>query len=145
MRNDRYRIRTRLPFFLPNELIGFRYLTTSAEDKGTEKAGEFQREIDLAFFIVNFGFTKRDYMELTPRERAFVYRAWEDKLVRDSQLNHDATLLAEANAHRKRGRSVKPLWTKHGRVDPEEMQRLVQKEKSKQTGITGILNRIRGH
>ena len=84
-------------------------------------------------------------MELTPRERAFVYRAWEDKLVRDSQLNHDATLLAEANAHRKRGKSIKPLWTKHNRVDPEEMQRLIHKEKTKQTGITGILSRIRGH
>lgn len=83
-------------------------------------------------------------MELTPRERAFIYRAWEDKLVRDSQLNHDATLLAEANAHRKRGRSVKPLWTKIGAVDPEEMQRLVQREKTQNKGITGILNRIRG-
>ena len=118
----------------------------TAADNGTRtKAGEFQREIDLAFFIVNFGFSKQEYMELTPRERMFVYRAWEDKLVRDSQLNHDATLLAEANAHRKRGRSIKPLWTKHGKVDPDEMQRLIHKEKTQQKGITGILSRIRGH
>ena len=131
-----------MPFFLPDELIGFRYLTTA--DNDTTKAGDYRKEIDLAFFVVNFGFTKRDYLDLTPRERMFVYRAWEDKLVRDSQLNHDATLLAEANAHRKRGRSIKPLWTKRGTVDAEEMQRLVQKEKKANNGITGILNRIRG-
>lgn len=128
-------------------MIGFRYLNTAADDETRIKAGEFQREIDLAFFIVNFGFSKREYMELTPRERMFVYRAWEDKLVRDSQLNHDATLLAEANAHRKRGRSIKPLWTKRGQVNPEEMQRLIHKEKTQQEqkGIKGILSRIRGH
>ena len=131
-----------MPFFLPDELIGFRYLTTA--DNDTTKAGDYRKEIDLAFFVVNFGFTKRDYLDLTPRERMFVYRAWEDKLVRDSQLNHDATLLAETNAHRKRGRSIKPLWTKRGTVDAEEMQRLVQKEKKANNGITGILNRIRG-
>lgn len=133
-----------MPFFLPDELIGFRYLKTTAGNEATE-AGSFQHEIDLAFFVVNFGYSKQDYMDLTPRERAFIYRAWEDKLVRDSQLNHDATLLAEANAHRKRGRSIKPLWTKRNSVDPEEMQRLVQKEKTQNKGISGILSRIRGH
>lgn len=116
----------------------------TAADNDTTKAGDFHYERDLAFFIVNFGYTKRDYLELTPRERMFVYRAWEDKLVRDSQLNHDATLLAEANAHRKRGKSIKPLWTRKGEVDAEEMQRLVQKEKTNK-GISGILSRIRGH
>ena len=131
-----------MPFFLPDELIGFRYLTTA--DNDTTKAGDYRKEIDLAFFVVNFGFTKRDYLDLTPRERMFVYRAWEDKLVRDSLFNYDFSLLAETNAHRKRGRSIKPLWTKRGTVDAEEMQRLVQKEKKANNGITGILNRIRG-
>lgn len=84
-------------------------------------------------------------MELTPRERAFVYRAWEDKLVRESQLNHDATLLATANAYRKRGRSITPLWVKRGTVDAEEMQRLIHKEKTQNKGIKGILSRIRGN
>ena len=132
-----------MPFFLPNELVGFRYLKTTADNE-TTKAGNYHYEQDLAFFIVNFGFSKQEYLDLTPRERMFVYRAWEDKLVRDSQLNHDATLLAEANAHRKRGRSVKPLWTRKGEVDTEEMQRLVHKEKSNK-GISNILSRIRGH
>ena len=91
--------------------------------------------------MVNFGYTKADYLDLTPREKAFIYRAWEDKLVRDSQLNHDATLLAEANAHRKKGRSVMPLWRKKGAVDPEEMQRLVHKEKKRD--MTSIIKIIR--
>ena len=100
------------------------------------------KERDLAFFVVNFGYTKQDYLDLTPRERAFIYRAWEDKIVRDSQLNHDATLLAECNARRKKGRSVKPLWRKKGSVNPEEMQRLVQKEKK--NDMKGTFGLIRG-
>lgn len=91
--------------------------------------------------MVNFGYTKQDYLDLTPKERAFIYRAWEDKLVMESQLNHDATLLAEANAHRKKGKSVMPLWRKKTAIDPEEMQRLVHKEK--QRDMTGIISRIR--
>lgn len=113
---------------------------TIAEDRTT--AGDYSKEQDLAFFVVNFGYTKADYLALTPREKAFVYRAWEDKIVRDSQLVHDANLLAEVNAHRKKGRSVQPLWRKQGAVDPVEMARLVHEEKKKD--ISGILRKLRG-
>ena len=128
-----------MPFFLPDELVGLRYL--SAGGDVPDKAGNYRHEIDLAFFVVNFGYSKSEYMELTPRERAFIYRAWEDKVVRDSQLVHDASFLAQINANRKRGRSMKPLWTKRGTVNPEEMQRLVQQEKKKKP--KSILDRIR--
>lgn len=108
----------------------------------SDEARHYSKEMDLAFFIVNFGYTKADYQALTPRERAFVYRAWEDKLVRESQLNHDASLLAYVNANRKKGRKAQPLWRKQAdRIDPEEMKRLVRQEK--QASISNILNKIR--
>ena len=129
-----------MPFFLPDELVQFQYFETDEPDI---KAGPYRHEIDLAFFVVNFGFSKRDYLDLTTRERAFIYKAWEDKVVRESQLSYDATFLAIANFFRKKGKSIKKLWEKKKtrRVDPQEYRQLVHEIEKED--ISGILDTIR--
>lgn len=66
----------------------------------------------LAFFIANFGYTKRDFEELTQTEIAFVMKAWENKRVLDTQLMANAFFNAYINANRKKGKKPIPLWTK---------------------------------
>ena len=93
-------------------------------------AKDYQKEIDFAFFVVNFHYSKRDYEELTYRERAFIYKAWEDKLVSDTSYIANAVNNAINNAFRKKGKKVQPLWKKKTkRLDKEtakENLRLVE-------------------
>lgn len=49
-------------------------------------------------------------MELTKREKLFIRKAWEDKLVRDSEFMRNAALNAVSNAMRKKGSKFSELW-----------------------------------
>lgn len=71
--------------------------------------------MDFAFFVVNFGYSKRDYEDLTPREAAFIRKAWEEKLVSDNTLMRNAVLNAVANALRKKNARFRGLWKKRAR------------------------------
>lgn len=76
--------------------------------------------MDFAFFCVNFGYSKADYNELTPKEKAFIMKAYEDKIVRENTLLRDAVYNAVSNAFRKKGKSFKKLWKKASQpVDTE--------------------------
>lgn len=75
-------------------------------------AKPYRNVIDFAFFAVNFHYSKADYMALTPTEKAFIYKAWEDKTVSDSTLIRDAVLNAVSNALRKKHSPFKKLWKK---------------------------------
>ena len=66
--------------------------------------------MDFAFFAVNFHYSKDDYNALTPAEKAFIFKAWEDKTVSDSTMLRDAVLNAVSNALRKKGKKFKKLW-----------------------------------
>lgn len=103
-----------MPFFLPGRLINFEYFVDGEEpDKEYQGlAKQFQSEIDFAFFAVNFKYSKRDYEELTPCEKAFIYKAWENKTVNDTQHIANAVNNAIANANRKKGKKAIPLWKK---------------------------------
>ena len=68
--------------------------------------------MDFAFFAVNFHYSKADYMALTPAEKAFIYKAWEDKTVSDTTLIRDAVLNAVSNALRKKKRKERHDWRK---------------------------------
>lgn len=61
---------------------------------------------------MNLGYSKRDYEELTPREAAFIRKAWEDKLVSDNTLLRNAVLNAVNNALRKKNAPFRELWRK---------------------------------
>lgn len=75
-------------------------------------AKPWQDAMDFAFFVVNFHYTRADYDALTAVEKAFIYKAYETKVVRDSNIERDAVLNAVANAHRKKGKQVQALWKK---------------------------------
>lgn len=102
-----------MPFFLPGRLIEFEYLEPGEPDKEYEQmAKSYRSEIDFAFFVVNFGYSKADYEALTQRERAFIYKAWENKLVNDTTQLRNAVLNAINNAIRKKGKKFLALWKK---------------------------------
>lgn len=93
-------------------------------------ANQYHRDIDFAFFFVNFGISKADYLELTKRERMFIYKAWEDKTVRESTFLRNAVFNAVSNAMRSKNKRFVELWKK--------VQRPLDKEKA-QEDLTAIL------
>ena len=83
--------------------------------------------MDFAFFAVNFGYSKRDYNELTAVDRAFIMKAYENKEVSWSTLVRDAVLNAVSNALRKKNKKFMKLWKKKaGRTDREVVQKNLQ-------------------
>ncbi len=83
--------------------------------------------MDFAFFAVNFHYSRADYNALTPTEKAFIYKAWEDKTVSDSTLIRDAVLNAVSNALRKKNSRFKKLWRKlQGKSDKEKAENDIQ-------------------
>lgn len=94
--------------------------------------------IDFAFFVANFGYSKRDYNELTEVDKAFIRKAYENKVVTESTLIRDAVLNAIANYHRKRGKSFMKLWKKKpkktDRIKVADDLKLVTEIEAKETG-----------
>ncbi|SJZ37901.1 hypothetical protein [Garciella nitratireducens] len=102
-----------MPFFIPRRLIDFEYFESGEVDEEyTKLAKDYKNDIDFAFFAVNFNYSKSDYEELTPKEKTFIYKAWEDKIVRESTLLNNAVYNAIANSHRKKGKKYQKLWKK---------------------------------
>lgn len=66
--------------------------------------------MDFAFFVVNFGYSKKDYESLTVREKAFIMKAWENKVVLENSLLSNAVAVAVSNALRKKGGKVLKLF-----------------------------------
>ena len=90
-----------LPFFLPRRLIEFEYFSNDeADQEYMEIAEPYQKDIDFAFFVVNFGYSRSEYDALTPREIAFIRKAWESKMVADSYNMYNAAFTAYFNANR---------------------------------------------
>lgn len=72
----------------------------------------YQTDMDFAFFCVNFGYSLKDFEQLTPRQISFIYKAWEDKIVSDTTHMRNAVMNAIANAMRKKGKKFIDLWKK---------------------------------
>jgi len=119
VRSDCYAITNRPGFFIPPELIRYKYFRTAGK-QAKEEEKKFSREKELAFFIVEFGMSKKEYGELTPTERAFVYKAWEEKTVRDTTYIRDAVMNAEYNVNRKKGKKFRKLWNPVGSLTQTE-------------------------
>ncbi|HIX48811.1 MAG TPA: hypothetical protein H9981_07370 [Candidatus Mediterraneibacter caccavium] len=75
-------------------------------------AEPYLKEIDFAFFAVNFGYSKADYEALTQREKAFIYKAWENKNVSDTTFIYNAVFTATYNVNRKKNKRALKLWRK---------------------------------
>lgn len=112
-----------MPFFLPRRLIDFEYFGGSSDSTDIEYdrlASQYHKDIDFAFYFVNFGTTKSEYLELTRREKAFIRKAWEDKQVRDSEFMRNAVLNAVNNAMRKKSAKFVDLWKR--KQQPADME-----------------------
>ena len=68
--------------------------------------------MDLAFFVVNFGFNKREFEELTEVEKKFIKKEFENKTIRESTYLRDAVFNAVNNALRKKGAKFQELFKK---------------------------------
>ena len=104
-----------MPFFLPRQLVEFEYFGNSEGevDESYQALTEgYERDIDFAFFFVNFGTSKKDFMELTKRDKVFIRKAWEEKEVRESTFLRNAVMNAVSNAMRDRKQPFRELWTK---------------------------------
>lgn len=112
-----------MPFSIPSRLVDFEYLgggSGEVDEEYNNMAKDYQKEIDFAFFVVNFQYSKADYEALTPKEKIFIMKAWETKLVSDTTHIRNATLNAVSNAMRKKGSKFADLWTKkQQRLDTE--------------------------
>ena len=105
-----------LPFFLPSRLIDFEYFSTEDQDSEYKNlAKPYQKDMDFAFFAVNFGYSKADYEDLTPRERMFILKEWESKTVSDTTHMRNAFMNGYMNARRKKNKRLIPLWKKKGK------------------------------
>lgn len=105
-----------MPFFIPSRLIEFEYLGGENYDEEYNLlAKDYQNEIDFAFFAVNLHYSKKDYEDLTPKEKVFILKAWENKVISDSLFMRNAVLNAITNAYRKKGKKFIPLFKKKSR------------------------------
>lgn len=72
----------------------------------------YQEDVLFAFFVANFHYTKSDYEQLTRRERTFIMKAYENKLVSDNQYLYSAVFAATYNAQRTKKQRALKLWEK---------------------------------
>lgn len=119
------------------------YLSSDENDEEYEKIAEpYLEDIDFAFFAVNFGYTKKDYESLTKREKAFIYKAWENKIVSDSYIVYNACFTAFYNANRRKNKKALKLWKKKSvtKADKETIQRniLIAEEVDKKEGKSWV-------
>lgn len=83
--------------------------------------------MDFAFFAVNFGYSRDDYDSLTMTERAFIYKAWEDRIVLETTFLRDTVFNAVSNAFRKKNKKFRKLWhKKQKKADKELMKDNIQ-------------------
>ena len=84
----------------------------------------------LCFFCCHFNYTKADYNALTMREKAFIYKAWEDKQVCETSLINKAVSNAVSNVLRKKNSKAIPLWKRKPRKgNTENGKRLISEIK----------------
>lgn len=100
------------------------YLADGEVDSEYEKeAKPYQREIDFAFFAVNFGYSKEEYEQLTFKEIAFIKKEWENKIIRDSYNMYKSVFTAFYNVNRPKNKGALKLWkTKPKKVDKAEYE-----------------------
>lgn len=113
-----------MPFFLPGSLISFEYLSSDPDPEYARVAEPYRNDMDFAFFAVNFGYSKNDYELLTPKERAFLYKAWEDRTVLQTTFLYNAVFTATYNVNRPKRKRALKLWRK-ARTQKADMDTII--------------------
>lgn len=72
----------------------------------------FSDQSEYAYFAVRFGWTRAQYLAITPVERAFIRKEIERQTVRDQEILQSTLEIAMANAFGKKGRKRKTLFKK---------------------------------
>lgn len=101
-----------MSFFLPSRLIDFEYFDGEPDEEYNKIAKPYLSDIDFAFFVVNFGYSKSEYEQLTPREKVFIRKAWENKMVTDTTNLYRAVYTATYNVNRPKRKKAMKLWIK---------------------------------
>lgn len=83
--------------------------------------------MELAFYIVNFGYTKDEYRQLSHIEKMAVMKTWENKHILETTATRDAFLNAYSNANRKKGKAFIKMFAPH--IDVSEAEYGYQKQK----------------
>lgn len=94
--------------------------------------------MDFAFFVVNFHYSKDEYNQLTLKEKLFIRKEYENRMVRESTLLRDSVANAVGNVFRKKNKRPTPLWKKRTKkadkqVIRDNMRTIAEIEK-KETG-----------
>lgn len=106
-------------------------------------AAPYHAEIEFAFFAANFGYSKRDYLELTDLDKQFLYKAWENRTVAAGTHIRDAVLNALTNSFRKKGKRFIKLWKKRPKkADMEKIQQNFDTIKEIEKREAGWIDRI---
>lgn len=117
-----------MPFFIPENLIELEYYKTENSDEITDENAElYADERDFAFFCTHFNYSRADYNALTPVEKAFILKAYENKVVEETTLIRNAVLNALVNSMRKKEKRFIELWEKKcEKADPETIEENIQ-------------------
>lgn len=140
-------------FFIPRCLIEFEYLNSDTTENSNinEQAKSFRNEMDFAFFVVNFGYSKEDYNALTQTEKLFIMKAFEDKAVLQTSLINNAVANAIANCMRKKSKKAVPLWKKRSnKIIPDKeimdntIKQIIENEKKQGTAWVDKIYKANG-
>lgn len=110
-----------MPFFLPRRLIELEYLGSEPDPERDAEAEPYRDSMDFAFFAANFGYSRADYDALTPAEKLFLVKAWEDRQLSISHMIYNAVFTATYNVNRPRRKRALKLWQK-SRVRKADME-----------------------
>lgn len=115
-----------MSFFIPNRFLEFEYFGTGETVDKNEEADRYRDVSDFAFFAVNFGYSRKDYNNLTPTEKAFIMKAYENKVIDVTTFIRDSVLNAVNNAFRGKHRRLIELWKKKPKkVNREEIDNVL--------------------
>lgn len=107
-----------------------------------KEAEPYRNDMDFAFFVVNFGYSKADYDALTPRQIAFIYKAWENKKVSDSYNIYNSVFTAFYNVNRSKKQRALRLWKKRNEYDEKILEEnkkiIIESEKNDGDWISKI-------
>lgn len=118
-----------MPFFVERGRLELEYLGDTTKDNSDKDTGaDSYADAELfAFFFVRFGCTRKEYDGLTPTERAFIIKAYENKTVDENNLVRDAVYNAllniELQKHKRGKKKLIPLFKKKPKpANREEMR-----------------------
>src|SRR5690625_3344363 len=84
------------------------------------RAESYRREQDFAFFHVNFGTTREEYLKLTELEKAFIRKEYEMNVVSTNTHRRNAFLNAYTNARRGKNKKFQELYKKENEKADKE-------------------------